>query len=375
VSFLASFFGKEIVIGVDIGSSNIKAVQVEAHRDSFRVTRAAQQRTPQGSVRDGIVTDREAVAGAIRQMIKAAGIHATSAVLAVSGPTVAVRQVRMPRMPEAALVKSARFEAPKYISSNVDDSHLAFDILGPVSDDPNQMEVMLVAAPREMVESRIESVERAGLEAVSVDLESFALQRSLIDCNRRMFEDGALRALVDIGAAHTEVCLLSGATFALTRSVPIAGDTFTDALKNQLRVDSAEAERRKMEIDLSVLVAGGGDMEMMELVKAVQSVVDELLREIRRSVNFYQSQLPEGSAAQPLTEILLAGGSALMGGLPPYITARLGTPARVVDPFESPIFDSAPEATQWLREQGPRLGTCLGLAVKEFMQAPVTGKA
>ena len=375
MSFLASLFGKEIIIGIDIGSAHIKAVQVEAHRDSFRVTRAAQQRTPQGAVRDGIVIDRDGVSGAIRQMIKAAGISATGAALAISGPTVAVRQIRLPKMTEAALQKSARFEAPKYISTNIDDSNIAFDILGVAPDDANMMDVMLVAAPREMVDSRVEALERAGLEAVSIDLEAFALQRSLVDCNRRLFEDGNLRAIVDLGAAHTEVSLLSGTTFALTRSIPIAGDTFTDALKNQLRVDLAEAERRKMEIDLTVMLGGSADPEMTETVKSVQSVLDELLREIRRSVNYYQSQLPEGTQAQPLQEILLAGGSAAMGGLAPYITARLGTPARIADPFESPLFDSAPEATQWLREQAPRLGTGLGLAIKEFMHSPMAAKA
>ncbi|GAB4458771.1 MAG: pilus assembly protein PilM [Armatimonadaceae bacterium] len=374
MSLFSSLFGKEVVIGVDFGTAYIKAVQVEAHRDSFRVTRAAQQRTPQAAIRDGIIVDKDAVAAATRQMLKAAGIFATSAVIAVSGPTVQVRVVKMPRMPEAALVKSARYEASKYISSNVDESNLAFEILGAVEEDVNQMNVMLVAAPREMVDSRIDTVERAGLEAVCVDLETFALQRSVVDCNRRAFEDGALRALVDIGASHTEVCLLNGASFALTRSIPIAGDTFTDALKNQLRVDVAEAERIKMEIDLSVLLTGG-DPEMVETAKSIQSVVDEMLREIRRSVNFYQSQQTDGAPQMQLTEILLAGGSSQLPGMVPYINARLGTPARVADPFESPLFDSAPEATQWLREQAPRLGIGLGLAIKEFMHAPNTGKA
>ena len=116
------------------------------------------------TVRDGIVTDREAVAGAIRQMIKAAGIVATGAVIAVSGPTVSVRQIRVPKMTEAALQKSARFEAAKYISANVEESYLAFDILDGVQEDDTQMEVMLVAAPREMLDSRMDALERAGLE-------------------------------------------------------------------------------------------------------------------------------------------------------------------------------------------------------------------
>jgi type IV pilus assembly protein PilM len=372
VSFLASLFGKETIIGLDIGNANIKAMQVEAHRDSFRVARAAQQRTPTGAVRDGIVIDRDAVAAAIRQMLKAAGISATGAVMAVSGPTVIVRQIRIPKMAEANLMKSARYEASKYISSNVEDSALAFEIIGVCPDEPGQMDVMLVAAPREMVESRVDSIERAGLEAVAIDLESFALMRSVVDCNRRLYEDGGLRALVDMGASHTEVTLLLGTSFALTRSIQISGDTFTDALKNYLRVDAAEAERRKTELDLNVLIQGG-EPDMLDSAKAVQSVLDEMLREIRRSVNFYQSQ-QEGGETQPLVEILLAGGSSQMGGLADYITARLGTPSRVADAFESPTFDSSAEAAEWLREQSPRLGTCLGLAIKEYMQSPVSAK-
>jgi type IV pilus assembly protein PilM len=376
VSALASLFGKETIIGIDIGSANIKAVQVEAGRDSFRIIRAAQQRTPDKAVRDGVIIEREAVATAVRQMLKAAGMSATGAALAVSGPTVVVRNIRIPKMPEAALLKSARYEASKYISANVDDSALAFEIVGMVEEEPNQMEVMIVAAPREMVESRVEAVERAGLEAVSIDLESFALQRSLVDCNRRAFEGDDLRAVIDMGAAHTEVSLLSGARFVLTRSIPVAGDTFTDALKNQLRIDTAEAERIKAEADLTVLLQGaGGDATAVEIARAIQTILDEMLREVRRSVNYYQSQQAEGKAQQPLSEIILSGGASQLRGLATYVTARLGTETRIGNALDGPAFDAAPEAEEWLRDQAPRLGTCLGLAVKEYMHSPVAAKA
>jgi type IV pilus assembly protein PilM len=376
VSALASLFGKETIIGVDIGSANIKAIQVEANRDSFRIIRAAQQRTPDKAVRDGVIIDRDAVATAVRQMLKAAGISATGAALAISGPTVVVRNIRIPKMAEAALLKSARYEASKYISSNVEDSALAFEILGVVEDEPNQMEVMIVAAPREMVESRVDTVERAGLEAVSIDLEAFALQRALVDCNRRAFDGENLRAIIDMGAAHTEVSLLSGTRFVLTRSIPVAGDTFTDALKNQLRVDTAEAEQIKAEADLTVLLqGGGGDATAIDIARAIQTILDEMLREVRRSVNYYQSQQAEGRAQQPLAEIILSGGASQLKGLVTYVTARLGTEARIGNALDSPTFDAAPEAEEWLRDQAPRLGTGLGLAVKEYMHSPVAAKA
>lgn len=372
MSAFASLFGKETLIGLDIGSANLKAVQVDVLKTGFRVVRAAQQKTPPGAVRDGIVIDRDAVAQAIRQMLKAASISASGAVMAVSGPTVVVRHIKLPRMSEAALKKSIRYEAGKYISANVEDSALAFEIQGAADGEPDQMNVMLVAAPREMVESRIDTVERAGLEAVGVDLEAFALQRALVDCNRHRFDDGLLRALVDIGAAHTEVTILAGTHFALTRSIPIAGDTFTEALKNYLRVDVGEAERRKAEADLELLVRGSGAAEELEAPRALQSMLDEMLREIRRSINYYQSQLPEGADLQPLAEIVLAGGSAQIRGLAAYMNARLGTEVIVGNAFENPFFEATPEASPWLREQAARLGIGLGLAVKEFMPTNLT---
>ena len=374
VSVFASFFGKETLLGLDIGGSTLKAMQVEAQRGRFKIVRAVQQPTPQGAIRDGIVMDPVAVGDAISQMLRAAGMTATSAVMAVSGPTVIVRQITMPKLSESVLKRSIRYEAGKYITSSLDDAALAFEILGPNVDDPSQMDVMLVAAPRELVDSRIAAVERAGLDAVAVDIEAFSLLRALAELNQEAFDDDNLRAIVDIGGTHTEVILLTGSKFALTRFIPISGDTFTDAVKNQLRIETAEAEAKKSDADMSILVSGAGDPAQLELARILQTTIDELLREIRRSINYFQSQLVEGETPAPLTEILLVGGSALIPGLAPYMTARLGTETRVCDPFDSPRLEMTPEAEEWLRTQGPHLGVALGLAVKENMNA-LGGKA
>lgn len=373
MSVFASLFGKETLLGLDIGSSMLKAMQVEGQRGRFKVVRAVQQPTPPGAVRDGIVLDASAVGEAIQQMLKAAGMTASSAILAVSGPTVIVRQIVMPKLSEAVLKKSIRYEASKYITSNLEDSALAFEIVGPCADDDSQMDVMLVAAPRELVDSRIAAVERAGLDAVAVDIEAFALRRALVELNPDTFDDGNLRAIVDMGANHTEVILFIGSTFALTRFIPISGDTFTDAIKNQLRLGASEAEAHKAEADMSVLISGVGDPSQVDLARILQTTIDELLREIRRSINFFQSQL-EDEVPSPLVEILLTGGGSQIQGLAPYMTARLGTDTRVVDPFDSSYLEMTPEAEEWLRAQGPHLGVALGLAIKEHMSL-MGGKA
>jgi type IV pilus assembly protein PilM len=367
-------FGKETLVGIDIGSAFLKAVQVEPQKQGFRVARAAQHKTPEGAVRDGIIVDKDAVGDALRQMLRAGGISASGAVAAISGPTVVVRHIKLPRMTEAALRKGARYEAAKYITSNIEDSAVEFDILGPVEGE-DQMNVMMVAAPREMVEGRVAALERAGLEAVAVDMEAFALQRALVDCDRAGFGDGRLRALVDMGAAHTEVSILSGASSTLTRSIPIAGETFTGVLKNQLRCEGEEAERRKAAADMSLLLDAASDPELAEVPRLLQPMLDELLREIRRSIHYYQSQLPEGAEAQPLAEIVLSGGTSQLGGLPAYMKARLGTEVRPGNAFANPLFETHAEAGAFLQAQHPRLQVGLGLAIKEHLASGAPAKA
>lgn len=370
MSILGSLFGKEILVGLDIGSATIKAVQVEATRLGFRVTRAGLTKTPVGAVRDGMIVTAEPVATAIFQLLETSGIQANCAALAISGPTVAVRQIRTPKLAEAQLARSIKYEAAKYISANVDESALAFEILGVAEDDPTLVDVMLVAAPRDLVETRVNVATVAGLEASHVDIEAFALQRAVVEVSREDFADENLRALVDIGASHTEVTLLSGPDFALTRSIPIAGDTFTDSLKNQLRLEQADAEARKMTVDMAALINGDGDAENLDNARILQSTLDELLREIRRSINYFQSQLSENGYGANLSQILLIGGSAQMRGLPEYVMARLGIQTRLAEPFSSLMVDVSSDAEAAVQEHGPALGIALGLALKEL-----TGKA
>jgi len=311
---------------------------------------------------------------AIGQLLESSGIGANAAVVAVCGPTVAVRQIRVPKSGLPALAKSIRYEAAKHLGNNVEESAVSYEVLGPSLEDPGQYETMLVASPRELVESRVSAISQAGLEPAAVDIESFALQRAVFELNPDEFEDDSLRALVDIGACHTEVTLMSGNQFVLTRSVPIAGDTFTDAIKNHFRIDVAEAEGRKHVVDMSLLLGTAIDGEAYEAAKVVQAPVDELLREIRRSIQYFQSQASDTGQPIHLSEILLAGGSSQMPGIADFVIARLGIPARVVDPFLSPALFVATPAESLVQDHGPALGLALGLALKEPMALLHGGK-
>lgn len=369
-SLLTSLFATERLIGIDLGSSNIKIIQAEALKDRIRIVKAVQTPTPAGAIKEGYVMDREAVAAALRELLRTSGISASGATIAVSGQSVVVRRYQKPRMSEAELRKSARYDVTKYVTSSIEETAFAVKILGASETEPGHMDVMLVAAPREMVESRIAAVESAGIDVVAVDLEAFALQRAVVDCRRSMWDDGKLRALVDIGAAHTEVTLLQGATFALTRSITIAGDAFTETLRARLGGDTEAAEARKRDVDLRVLIDGGSDQEVA-VARALQATTDELLREIRRSINYYQAQIAEAVEAEALAEIVLSGGSSQMNGIAPYIEARLTTPTRIASAMTNPVFGAVGGAEP--TADGP-LDLALGLSIKEFVTGPLADK-
>ncbi len=377
---LAQMFGKEKIVGIDIGSRFIKAVQAEGGRPgSWRIIKAAVAPTPHDAVRDGIVVDQAGVAAALRAMLSGAGIDANAVVAAISGTSVIVRHIKLPKMPESVLRKSVRFEAAKHISSSVEDSMIEFEITSSVPGEDDKMNVMLVAAPNDMVESRLSALTLAGLEPVAVDIEAFALQRALVDLSPTRPGEGTTLALLDIGATTTDVNIIANGLFALTRNVPIAGDSFTQALKSIAPgAGWNELEQMKTEVDMAALLqSDGSDSEAAALARTLQPAIDELLREVRRSTNYYQSQLadpansilPAGTTSQtsgPVSKIVITGGSAKMRGLEAYMSARLGVPVEVWNPFQNPELEAGLLLQSFTDENHPLLATGIGLALKEL---------
>ena len=381
---LSQIFGKEKVVGVDIGSRFIKVVQAEAGRapGTWQIVKAAVGPTPADAVRDGIVMDQTGVAQALRALMQSENIDANAAVAAISGASVIVRHIKLPRMAESVLRRSVRFEAAKHISSNVDDSMIEFEITGAVPGEDDKMSVMLVAAPIDMVESRLAVLTQAGLEPVGVDIEAFALQRALVDLSPTRPGEGTTLALLDIGATTTDVNIVTNGLFALTRSIPIAGDSFTQALKTVAPGEGWNAlEEIKARVEMTTLLQPDADPEAATLARAIQPALDELLREVRRSTNYYQSQLsdpansilPAGTTSQtsgPVARIIITGGSAKMKGLEAYMAARLGIPVEIWDPFAGPALDTAPMAPGFIEENHPFLVTGVGLALKDLRPLP-----
>jgi type IV pilus assembly protein PilM len=271
----------------------------------------------------------------------------------------------MPKVTEQVLRKSLDFEASKYISASVEDSVVEFEILGD-SEEPDRMDVLLVAAPKAMIETRMAVLENAGLEPIAIDVEAFAIYRTLVEHNPDPAILEGTIAFMDIGASHAEINLVSKGNLALTRTIPIAGSSITNALKNAENCSEDEAEQKKFEIDLNELVDAPSDAVIGPSLKVVQSLIDELLREIRRSVNFYQSQLPDGSADTAVDKLILTGGVSKLKGLVPYAARRLNIDVSIGNLDMSDTADDSSSDSKLSCEDAPLFTVAYGLAVKEF---------
>jgi type IV pilus assembly protein PilM len=360
---LLSPFKKPTFVGLDLGHHSLKVVFVERTGSGWKVARCGSVPTPPGSIKDGVVVDQEAVTSALKTLIKQAHVSASAANIAVAGGTVVVRTVRIPKMPEATLRKSIKYEASRYVPNSTEDSYIEFEIIGQAAE--NQMDVLIVAAPKDIVESRVRACEAAGLDVEAVDVEAFAAYRSLVEADQLQNWGETTIALVDIGATTANMGVIEKGVFAMTRTIPHGGQTMTDALKSYFKLSDENAESGKAQLDLrELLVSEKGPKENPPL-RVVQPHVDELVREIRRSLNYYQSQQTEGAQANTVSVLMLCGGCASMQGMAEYIGHKLSLDTRAISLYDNPRF-TGPGSDN---DRGYDLAVASGLAMRAYPMA------
>lgn len=353
---------KNSYVGIDLGHFTIKVSQIDKTPQGWRVTRSGLMYTPENTIRDGVVTDPATLAGALKLLLKQTGIAAKNAVISVQGGSVVVRPVRIPKMAEQLLRKSIKFEASRYIPNSVEESYVEFEIIGAVDD--QQMDALIVAVPNELVRSRVEAVELAGLEVEIVDVNSFAVYRALLETNQtRTWSDETI-ALVDFGGSSTTVSVISQGQFALVRSIPAGGNQFTEAIRSFFDMEFEEAEIGKAQIDLAEFLENK-PLENPPL-RVLQPFIEELVREIRRSINYYESQSSDGKPIQPVKTVVITGGGARMQGFVPFLESKLGLEVLRLGAFDNPTIVNY---TASELGNGLELSSVTGLAMRPWLKA------
>lgn len=353
---------KNSYVGIDLGHFTMKVVQIDRTQAGWKVTKVGSMFTPQGTVRDAIVTDTETVGAALKSLIKQTGISSKSAILSVQGASIVVRNVRVPKMAETNLRKSIKLEAGRYIPNSVDESYIECEIIG-YPDDSN-MDVLIVAAPKDLVNSRVAAAEIAGLDVEIVDVGPFAAYRAVVETNdSRTWSDETL-ALIDFGANTTTVSVINQGAFVITRTVGSGSANFTEALRTFFDLSYEDAEMGKAQLNVADLLEDK-PAENPPL-RVLHPYIDEMVREIRRSINYYESQQIEGQQAKPVKTIVLTGGGSRLSGLANYLSAKLGMEVVNLGTFDNPRVINTTAA-----EYGPGLEytVATGLAMRPWLRA------
>jgi type IV pilus assembly protein PilM len=314
------------VVGLDIGTSGVRAAELVLRRGTTTLERFGQVALPPGAVTGGEVVDPDAVAAAIRQLWAQARFRSKQVVLGVANQRVVVRQVDLPWQPVEEIRESLAYQVQDHIPMPVEQAILDFHPLEEVlADDGKRMlRVLLVAAARDMVGNALEAVDKAGLTASMVDLTSFAVLRSQLRASGTFSLEG--ETLVDIGASVTNIVVHQGGVPRFVRILLMGGADITDAVAERLGVDAQHAEALKQAAVLSPVPAQGS---RQPADRAIESTGAALVEEVRSSLDYYLAQ----PAAARLGRIVLSGGGSRLSGL----SERLSSATRLPVEFAQPM--------------------------------------
>lgn len=303
-------------IGLDIGTSVVRAAELSFGRGGTTLERYGQVVLPEGVVRDGEVVDRTAVAQCIRQLWHATGFSHKKVIVGVANQRVIVRQLDLPWMQQAELRASLAFHVQDFLPIPVENAVLDFFPLEELTDAANKrmLRGLLVAAARETVIANVECVHAAGLSVTQVDLTSFAVLRSM---GRQSSVDVDTEALIDIGARVTNIVVHSGGVPRFVRILLMGGQDVTDAVAERLGVPNQEAEALKQQV-----ATHGTAEDIAAVTRAVASTAQDFVDEVRGSLDYYGASNP----GAPVERILVSGGGSRLDGLLDRLAAATRVP-------------------------------------------------
>ncbi|MFN9571997.1 MAG: pilus assembly protein PilM [Betaproteobacteria bacterium] len=343
------------LIGLDIGSSSVKLVELSRGAGGVvRLERYAIEPLPRGAVVDGNIDKIEVVAEAVKRALRRAGCRIKNVSLALPASAVITKRIALPaNLREEELEMQVESEANQYIPFALDEVSLDFQVLGPIPNAPDDVEVLIAASRKEKVEDRMAVAQAAGLRPVVVDVESYAMRAAL----ERLIEqlpnggEGLVIAVFYLGANTTSVTVMHDGEAIYEREQPFGGQQLTGDIARTYGIPAEEAELKKR----------SGDLPANYENEVLRPFIDAATTEITRALQFFFTSTPYTRVDQ----IMLCGGSAVLAGLPEALMERAQVPTSVISPFKGMEIANGVRDKQ-LRLDAPALLTPCGLAMRRF---------
>jgi type IV pilus assembly protein PilM len=324
-------FGKSrAVVGLDIGSSAVKAVELKAAGKGYRVAAFGAEPVPADAIVDGAIIDAGAVADAIRAVFdKNKAFKSRDVCASLSGNAVIVKKITLPVMTESELEESIYWEAEQYIPFDIQDVNLDYQILdaGTGPDSRGSMEVLLVAAKKEKIGDYTGVIAQAGRTPVIVDVDAFALQNAY-DRNYGAEPDQVI-VLLNAGASAININIFQGEQAMFTRDISMGGNAYTEAVQKELDLPYELADQLKKGIPVD-----GATFE--EAQPVLRAVTENVLLEVQKTFDFFRAT----AASDRIDRIMLSGGASRVDGFRDMLHERFGIPVEDFDPFREVGWDA-----------------------------------
>lgn len=338
-------------IGLDLGSSYIKTVKLKESKGGYELDMFDALQLPPELIVDGSIIDSLRLVDSIKEIVKKAGIKTKDAVISISGhSSVIIKRISLPEMSEEELSESIRFEAEQYVPFDIQDVNLDFQILGP-KDEPGQMDVVLVAVKKDIINEYTSVVREAGLNPIIVDVDLFALE-NMYGINYEIEPDKNV-ALLNIGASTMNIGILKGGISVFTRDSSLGSNLHTEALQREYHISYENAERLKRGEPLE-------NVSPDDAATVVESASEEILSEIVRTFDYYRS----ATIHEDINEVMISGGCALIPNFARMVAERTGIETRVTDPFRNIRIPKKFEQSR-ISDIAPMLAVAVGLALRK----------
>jgi type IV pilus assembly protein PilM len=346
------FSKKKDIIGLDIGSSSIKLVELRETKNGFRLQSLALSLLPPEAIVDGALMDSVTIIDAIKDLINQSKTKTKNAVTSVSGHSVIVKKITLPFMTEAELEESIQWESERYIPFDINDVNIDFQILGSDVENPEVMDVILVAAKKDVINDYVSVIMEAGLNPLIMDVDAFALENMLaINYDP---EKGETLAVANIGASITNINILKSNVSAFTRDIFKGGNQVTEEIQRQLHIDFDEAEK----IKVGSKVDGTSQTVIQKVLKEAS---ESLAVEIGNSLDFFQS----ATTYEKITKLYLSGGGSKIKDFDILLQQHIGIPVEMINPFKKVEFSEKEFDMEYMREIGPVMAIGVGLASRK----------
>jgi type IV pilus assembly protein PilM len=346
------------IAGLDIGSSAVKAIELQRTSDGLKIVRYGYAPLPPEAIVQGSFMNAPAIASAIREAVQEAGIKAKEVATSASGHAVIVKKITLPSQSPEELDETIHWEAEQYIPFDINEVNVDYQILQESGLD-GQMDVLLVAAKKDLIDNYQTVIQEAGLNLSVMDVDAFALG-NMFEHSYPTPPESAI-AIVDIGAAFININVMCGGIPTFTRDITSGGSLYTEEIQKTLNLSFEEAERIKL---------GGKSGQVsrevvpQEVEEAMREVSETLLGEIQRSLDFYRAT----ASTSAISKLLLCGGSARVPGLSRLIQERIEIPVEIADPFAQIEVASSLDEER-LQELAPSLCVAVGLGMRRSSES------